>query len=121
MYMRTGGAAELRVGDGQRGGGFLDRFLVRLDRVVGQQQRLGVRCLFVHRDAHVVDGVDDVLDLLGIDDLGRQVVVHLTVSEVTLLLATGDQQLELRLAVFGDDGYGGLLVAQGDTFGPAEK
>ena len=65
------------------------------------QQRLGIRCLLVHRDAHVVDGVDDVFDLLRIDDLGGQVIVHLRVGEVALLLAARDQQLQLRLAVFG--------------------
>ena len=65
------------------------------------EQRLGVRCLLVHRNAHVVDGVDDVFDLLRIDDLGGQVVVHLRVGEVALLLAARDQQLQLRLAVLG--------------------
>ena len=38
-------------------------------------------------NAHVVDHVDDVFDLLRIDDLGRQVVVHLRVREEALLLA----------------------------------
>ena len=65
------------------------------------QQRLGIRCLLVHRDAHVVDRVDDVFDLLRIDDLGGQVIVHLRVGQVALLLAARDQQLQLRLAVFG--------------------
>jgi hypothetical protein len=30
----------------------------------------GIRRLLVHRDAHIVDRVDDVFDLLRIDDLG---------------------------------------------------
>ena len=65
------------------------------------QQRLGIRCLLVHRDAHVVDRVDDVFDLLRIDDLGGQVIVDLRIGQVALLLAARDQQLQLRLAVFG--------------------
>ena len=70
-------------------------------RRLAGEQRLGIRCLLVHRDAHVVDGVDDVFDLLRIDDLGRQVIVHLGVGQVALLLAARDQQLQLRLAVLG--------------------
>ena len=70
---------------------------------VGGEQGLRVRCLLVHRDAHVVDGVDDVFDLLGIDDLGGQVIVHLRVGEVALFLAARDQQLQLRLAILRHD------------------
>ena len=112
MYMRTGigGATELGIDRDQRGGSFLDRFLVGRAGF-GEQHRLGVRCLFVHRDAHVVDHVDDVFDLLGIDDFARQVIVHLRVREVALLLAPGDQQLQLRLALIDD--VSSLLIAQG--------
>ena len=98
---RVGGAAELGVERRERRGGFLDRLLVGGRRGLVGQQRLGIRCLLVHRDAHVVDGVDDVFDLLRIDDLGGQVVVHLRIGEIALLLAAGDQQLQLRLAVLG--------------------
>ena len=73
-------AAELCVEIGERSGRFLDRFLVGRGRRVGHQQRLGVRCLLVHRNAHVVDHVDDVFDLLRIDDLARQMVVDLCVG-----------------------------------------
>ena len=39
---------------------------------IRQQQRLGVRCLLVHRYAHVVDHVDDVLPSLhGINWIDR--------------------------------------------------
>ena len=103
MYMRTGigRAAELGVdGRRERSGGFLGRFVVGHDRLA-HQQRLGVRCLLVHRDAHVVDHLHDVFDLLRIDDLARQVVVDLRVGQEALLLAARDQQLELRLAVLG--------------------
>jgi hypothetical protein len=98
---RIGGAAEFGIERGQRRGGFLDGFFVGRRGGIGGQQRLGVRCLLVHRNAHVVNRVDDVFDLLRIDDLGRQVIVDLRVGEVALFLAARDQQLQLRLAVFG--------------------
>ncbi len=110
MYMRTGSvvrpssassaasaAAASSIASSSAGRG----------RLAGEQ-RLGIRCLLVHRDAHVVDGVDDVFDLLGIDDLGGQVIVHLRVGEVALLLAARDQQLQLRLAVLGHRRYAPL-------------
>ena len=93
----VGRAAELGVDGRERGGGFLGGVLVVRYGGVGENQRLGVRCLLVHRDAHIVDHVDDVFDLLRIDDLARQVVVDLAVREVTLLLAFRDEQLQLRL------------------------
>jgi hypothetical protein len=99
---RVGGASELGVGDRECRGRFLDRLFVGCGSI-RQQQRFGIRCLFVNRDAHVVDGVDDVFDLLGIDDLGRQVVVDLRIGQVALFLAACDEQLQLRLAVFRDD------------------
>ena len=82
--------------------GFLDRLFIRR-RSVGEEQRLGIRRLLVHRDAHVVDGVDDVLDLLRIDDLGREVVVHLGISQVALLLAARNEQLELGVTIFRNE------------------
>ena len=97
---RVGRAAEFGVDGGrERLRGFLGGFVVGNDRLA-HQQRLGVRCLFVHRDAHVVDHLHDVFDLLRIDDLGRQVVVDLGVGEEALFLTAGNQQLELRLPVF---------------------
>ncbi len=98
---RIGGAAELGVERRQRRGGLFDRLLVRGRGGLGGEQRLGIRCLLVHRNAHVVDGVDDVFDLLRIDDLGRQMIIHLCVREVALLLAARNQQLQLRLAILG--------------------
>ena len=93
MYMRTGSvvrpnSASTVVGEGR--GGFLGRFLVGHDRFA-QQQRLGIRCLLVHRDAHVVDHLHDVFDLLRIDDLGGQVVVDLGVRQEALFLAATDR------------------------------
>ena len=99
MYMRTGSVVRPNSAStvASACGRFLGRVLVVRYGGVGKNQRLGVRCLLVHRDAHIVDHVDDVFDLLGIDDLARQMVVDLAVREVTLLLAFGDEQLQLRL------------------------
>ena len=106
MYMRTGSVVRPNSASTrrERGGGFLGGFFVGRRRSSRSEQRLGVRCLLVHRDAHVVDHVDDVFDLLRIDDLGRQVIVDLDVGQVALLLAARDQQLQLRLALFGRAG-----------------
>jgi hypothetical protein len=98
----VGGAAEFRIEVRERRGGLFDRFLIGGGGGIREQQRLGVRCLLVHRYAHVVDHVDDVFDLLRIDDLARQVIVDFRVREVALFLAASDQQLELRLALVGD-------------------
>ena len=46
---RVGGAAELGVDGGERGGGFFGGFFVGDDRF-RQQQRFGLRCLLVHRE-----------------------------------------------------------------------
>ncbi len=99
-----GGAAELGIERGQRRSGLFDGFFIRGRGGVGSEERLGVRCFLVHRNAHVVDRVDDVLNLLRIDDFRRQVIVDLRVGEVSLFLAARDQQLQLRLAVFRNDG-----------------
>ena len=100
---RVGGAAEFRIQCGQCCRCLFDGFLIRRRRRIGCQQRLGVRYLLVYRNAHVVNRVDDILDLLRIDDLRRQMIVDLRVGEVSLLLAARDQQLQLRLPVFRHD------------------
>ena len=63
-------------GGGEGGGGLFGGFLVRRHGGVGQDQLLGVRRLLVHRDAHVIDHVDDIFDLLRIDDVVGEVVVE---------------------------------------------
>ena len=60
---RVGGAAELGVERGQRGGGFFDGFFVGGRGRFGRENALVVRRLFVHRNAHVVNRVDDLFDL----------------------------------------------------------
>ena len=99
---RIGGAAEFGVEIGERRGRFFDRFFIGSGGGIRQQQRFGIRRLLVHRNAHVVDHVDDVFDLFRIDDLARQMIVDFGVGEVALLLAARDQQLQLRLTLVRD-------------------
>ena len=94
-------------------GGFFDGLFVGRLGILGGEKRLGVRRLLVHGNAHVVDHVDDVFDLFRIDDLAGQVVVHLRIGEEALFLAERDQQLELRLPLFGHDRGAALDGAQG--------
>ena len=105
---RIGRAAEFGVEIGERRGGLFDRLFVRRRGRIGQQQRLGIRRLFVDRNAHVIDHVDDIFDLFGIDDLAGQVIVDFSVSEVALFLAARDEELQLGLTLIGDLGRGAL-------------
>ena len=98
---RIGGAPEFGIERSECRRGLFDGLFVGGGRGFGREQRVALRRLFVHRDAHVVDRVDDLFDLLGVDDLRGQVVVHLRVGEVALLLAKRDQLLQLRLALLG--------------------
>ncbi len=101
---RVGRAAEFGVHAGERGLRFLGSCVVVIrDGGIRQQDFLGIRCFFVHRDAHVVNHVDDVFDLLGIDNVIRQMVIDLCVGQETLFLATGNQVFQLlRLLVAAD-------------------
>jgi hypothetical protein len=49
----------------------------------------------VHRDAHVVNHVDNVFDLLGIDDVIRQVIIDFGVGQEALFLAARNEFLQL--------------------------
>jgi hypothetical protein len=90
---RVGGAAELVVDRRERGCGFLGGFFV--DVAVVQQHGIEIGRRLVDRDAHVVDHVDDIFDLLRIDDVVGQVVVDLVVGQKSLFLALRDEQLQL--------------------------
>ena len=79
------------------GGGIVIR--VRRGGIV-QDQAVRVRCLFMHRNAHVIDHVDNIFDLLGIDDVIRQVIVDLGIGQETLLLTLGDELFQLGLLIF---------------------
>ena len=70
-------------------------------RVAGAEQFVRVRRLFVNVDAHLGDHPDDVFDLIRIRDIAREMVIHLGVGEVPLLLALGDEFLELGLLLCG--------------------
>jgi hypothetical protein len=49
----------------------------------------------MHRDAHIVDHVDDVFDLFGIDDVVRQVIIDFGIGQEALFLAARNELLEL--------------------------
>ncbi len=88
-----GRAPEFGIDARQRSLGFLGNvFIIGYGRI-GEQYRFGIRRLFVYRDAHIVDHVDDVLDLLRIDDVIGQVIIDLGVSQETLFLTPRDQVL----------------------------
>jgi hypothetical protein len=81
---RVGGAAEFGVDGGEGLLGFGFGLLVVHDggRDFGHQQVFGGRGHVEDLDAHVVEGADDGLDLLGVDEVVGQVVVDLGVGEV---------------------------------------
>ena len=60
---------------------------------------------------YVVEGGDDRLDLLGVDDVVRQVVVDFGVGQVALLLAELDEVLQAGLAGLGVHGAGASVIA----------
>jgi hypothetical protein len=88
---RIGGAAGFGFHGGQCGGGFGGGDIVGGRVALGHQQLVGVGCGFKHLDAHVVDHLDDVFDLVRVGDVLRQVVVDLRVGQVTLFLALRDK------------------------------
>ena len=93
---RVGGPAELGIDARKRGFGFLGGIVVVVgDRGLGQEQGLGIRRLLVHGDTHVVDHVNDIFDLFGIDDVVRQMIIHFRIRQEALLLATGNQLFQL--------------------------
>src|SRR5690606_28425126 len=96
---RIGGAATLGGDAGQRGRGFLGGRVIDLavGTAIGEQQRLGIRRNLVHLDAHAVDHADDVLDLLRIDDVVREVIVDFGIGQVALLQTLADQRFDVGL------------------------
>jgi hypothetical protein len=104
---RVGGAAEFGVHAGESGFRFLGGVLVRhRGGGLGHEQVFGGGSLVEDLDAHVVDHADDAFDLLGVQHLVREMVVHLGIGQVTPLLAEHDQvfqagapRLDIGLAV----------------------
>ena len=90
---RVGSAADLGFHSGQRCRCLFGRGVVLGGRGGGvvQDQRIGIRCDFVHRNTHIVDHVDDVFDLFRIDDVIRQMIVHLGICEEALLFTLGNE------------------------------
>ena len=101
---RVGGAAGLGFDGGEGGGGFGRGDVVGGAVALGHQQFIGVRGDFKHLDAHVVDHLDDVFNLIRIGDVFRQVIVDFGVGQVTLVLAAGDEILEPGL-LLGNVGH----------------
>ena len=69
--------------------------------VLAHQQVFRCRRFVEDTDAHVVEGRNDRFDLLGIDDVVRQMVVDLGVGQVATLLAERDQRLQAQAALVG--------------------
>src|SRR5690606_22032723 len=88
---RVGGAARFGFNRRKYRCRFFRRHFVSVVGVVGHQQ-LGIGGFFDHRDAHVVDHLDDVFHLVGVGNRIRQVVVHFGIGQVALFLAKCDQQ-----------------------------
>ncbi len=90
---RVGGPAELAVDTCQGRRRFFSHVVIGRHGGVGDahQQGIHVRRDLMDSDAHVIDHGDDVLDLLRVDDLFRQMVIDLGIGQVALLLALGDQ------------------------------
>ena len=86
---RVGRAAEFGVDTRECGFRFLGSVIIRRSSI-SQKQRLSIRCLFVHCDAHVVNHVNDVFNLIWVDDVVRQVIIDLCICQVALFLAAGN-------------------------------
>ncbi len=93
----TGFGFHGREGRCSLGGGDVIRRAVALRH----EQLIGIRRHFKHLDAHVVDHLDDVFNLIRIGDILGQVIVDLGVGQVALILATGDEILEPGLLLGG--------------------
>src|SRR3977135_139608 len=81
MYMRTGSVVRPSSASSAASAAAASSIASSSAGAVGAT-RLGVGCLLVHGDAHIVDGVDDLFDLLRIDDFRGQVIVDLGVGQV---------------------------------------
>ena len=71
---------------------------------------IGIGGNFMDVDAHAVDHADDVFDLLRIDDVVREVIVDFGVSQIALLQALADQELDIGLLRRTFVGHGGCAT-----------
>ena len=97
---RVGGAAQFQLVRWNRcaGGAYVFVFVFH-GGARNQGRQFGRR--LAHRDAHVVDRVDQILQLLRVHDAVRQVVVDFVVGEEALFPTFCDEQLERRLVFVG--------------------
>ena len=97
-----GRATEIGIHRRERGFSFVLDIIVACGngRVFAQKQGFRVGSLVIDRNTHVAERADDSVDRLGIDQIIGQVVVDLTVSEITAILAQLDQELEAIAARF---------------------
>ena len=63
----------------------------------GHDQIIGVRGVFHYLDTHIVDHLDDVFDLVRVDNVLREVIVHLGIGQVALFFTFGNEEFKLRL------------------------
>ena len=88
---RVSGSAGFLFYSGQSSGGFGCGDLVCGAVALRHQQLIGIRCLLKHLNAHVVDHLDDVFDLIGIRDVLRQVIVDFGVGQIPLFFSLCNQ------------------------------
>ncbi len=78
--------------DGCKGGGGFGRCdLVGGTFAAGNQQGVRIGRCFINIDAHVVDHLDDVFNLIRIRNIFGQMVIDLSIGQESLFPAFGDQ------------------------------
>ena len=92
---RVSCTADFRFHAGENLCSSLFRIFVGIVAIFSKQQIIGIRCFFHHLNAHIVDHLDDVFDLVGVDDIFRQMVIDLGIGQIALLLTTLDKKLQL--------------------------
>ena len=89
--LRVRGAAGFLLNGSQCGGGFSGSNLISRPIALRHQEFICIRYLFEHLDAHVVDHLNDVFDLIRIRDILREVIVDFSVGRVTLFFSLCNQ------------------------------
>ena len=88
----VGGAAGFVLHRGQNGSGFFggEVIVAGFWRFLTHEVVSGRRAL-VHRDAQVIEHLNDVFDLLAFSDRFRKVIVHLAIGQIALIFAALDE------------------------------
>ena len=79
---RVGCASDFRLNAGENLRRSFFRIFVSIVVSFSKQKIIGIRCFFHHLNAHVVDHLDDVFDLIGVDDIFRQMVIDLGIGQI---------------------------------------